>query len=169
MRHISESIIGKRGAGKESGAVWDMLSPMVDPRVVTTHDLNHLVYIFTVPFDVKKTHTNILSILKDVITLDYSKAYIWPTTACDEKDYLYVLDGVNVTLNVIRDGRIAGSWTEYISGLENRSEVSDKLRKISRKLLDFNIEGMENIVFRYHFDNKKQPMMLEMINIDIAI
>lgn len=169
MRHINESIIGRKGMQKESGTVWDMLSPMVDPRVVTTHDLNHLVYIFTVPFNITKTHTNILSVLKDAITLDYSKAYLWPTTACDEKDHLYALDGVNVTLNLIRDSRIAGSWTEYISGLENRSEVSDKLRKISRKLLDFNLGDMENIVFRYHFDNKKRPMVLEMINIDIAI
>ena len=139
MRHISESIIGRKGTYKESGAVWDMLSPLFDPHVKTTHDINHLVYIFTVPIKmhIKKTYTNVFNIMRDSIILFRNSAYLFPTAACAEKDYLYVLNEVNVNLNVIRDGRIAGSWTESIQRLEERNEVSSKLKKISRKLIDF--------------------------------
>ena len=170
MRHISESIIGRKGVYKESGAVWDMLSPLFDPYVKTMRDINHLVYIFTAQImNIKKTHTNIFNIIRDTIVLFRNSAYLFPTAACAEKDYLYVLDEVNVNLNVIRDGRIAGSWTESIQRLEDRNEVTPKLKKISRKLIDFDLSGMKEIVFRYYFDNKKQPMTLEMINIDINI
>ena len=168
---ISESIIGRKGVQKESGAVWDMLSPLFDPHVKTTHDINHLVYIFRVPIEtyIKKTYTNIFNIMRDTVKLFRHSAYLFPTAACAEKDYLYVLDEVNVNLNVIRDGRIAGSWTESIQRLEDQNEVTPKLKKISRKLIDFDLSGMKEIVFRYYFDNKKQPMTLEMINIDINI
>lgn len=168
---IDESIIGRKGVQKESGAVWDMLSPLFDPHVKTTHDINHLVYIFTVPIKtyIKKTHTNIFNIIQDTVKLFRHSAYLFPTAACAEKDYLYVLDEVNVNLNVIRDSRIAGSWTESIQRLEDQNEVTPKLKKISRKLIDFDLSGMKEIVFRYYFDNKTQPMTLEMINIDINI
>jgi len=167
---ISESIIGRKGVPKENGTVWGMLSPLFDPHVETTHDINHLVYIFTAPImKVKKTYTNIFNIMCDAITLFRHSAYLFPTAACAEKDYLYVLNEVSVNLNVIRDGRIAGSWTESIQRLEERKEVSSKLKKISRKLIDFDLSGINEIAFRYYFDNKKQPMTLEMINIDIAI
>ena len=168
---IDESIIGRKGTYKESGAVWDMLSPLFDPHVKTTHDINHLVYIFTVPIKmhIKKTYTNVFNIMRDSIILFRNSAYLFPTAACAEKDYLYVLNEVNVNLNVIRDGRIAGSWTESIQRLEERNEVSSKLKKISRKLIDFDLSGLKEIVFRYYFDNKTQPMTLEMINIDINI
>lgn len=170
MKSIIESIIGRKGIQKENGAVWGMLSPLFDPHVKITHDINHLVYVFTAPImKVKKTYTNIFNIMCDTITLFRHYAYLFPTAACAEKDYLYVLDEVNVNLNVIRDGRIAGSWTESIQRLEERNEVSSKLKKISRKLIDFDLSGLKEIVFRYYFDNKKQPMTLEMINIDIAI
>lgn len=172
MKHISESIIGRRGIQKESGAVWDMLPPSFDQHVITTHDINHLVYIFTMHTDYlfgKKTHTNIFHAINDTIRLFRLTAYLYPTAACAEKDYLYVLDEVSVNLNVIRDGRIAGSWTESIQRLEDRDEVSSKLKKMSRKLLDFDLSGVKDIAYRYCFDNKVQPMTLETINIDINI
>lgn len=172
MRHINESIIGRKGMQKESGTVWDMLPPSFDQHVITTHDINHLVYIFTMHTDYlfgKKTHTNIFHAINDTIRLFRYSAYLYPTAACAEKDYLYVLDEVSVNLNVIQNGRITGSWTESIQRLEERNEVSSKLKKISRKLIDFDLSGMKEIVFRYYFDNKTQPMTLEMINIDINI
>lgn len=169
---INESIIGRRGIQKESGAVWDMLSPLFDPYVKTTHDINHLVYIFTMHTDYllgKKTHTNIFHAINDTIRLFRHSAYLYPTAACAEKDYLYVLDEVSVNLNVIRNGRIAGSWTETIQRLEDRDEVSSKLKKMSRKLLDFDLSNVKDIAYRYCFNNNVQPMTLEMINIDINI
>jgi len=171
MRHINESIIGRKGMQKENEAVWDMLSPLFDSHVETTHDINHLVYIFRAPIKIyiKKTYTNIFNIIQNTVKLFRHSAYLFPTAACAEKDYLYVLDEVNVNLNVIRDGRIAGSWTESIQRLEDQNEVIPKLKKISRKLIDFDLFKMKEIVFRYYFDNKKQPMPLEMINIDINI
>lgn len=172
MKHINESIIGKRGIQKESGVVWDMLPPSFDQHVITTHDINHLVYIFTMHTDYlfgKKTHTNIFHAINDTIRLFRSSTYLYPTAACAEKDYLYVLDEVSVNLNVIRDGRIAGSWTKSIQRLEDQNEVVPKLKQMSRKLLDFNLSGVKDITYRYCFDNKVQPMTLEMINIDINI
>ena len=172
MRHISESIIGKRGTGKESEAVWDMLPPCMNPKVMTTHDINHLVYIFTMDTDKlfgKKTHTNIYNAVNDAIRLFRYSSYLYPTAACAEKDYLWVLDEVGVNLNVIRNGKIAGSWTEHIERLEDKDEVSSKLKKMSRKLLDFDLSGVKDIAYRYCFNNKVQPMTLEMINIDINI